>query len=258
VAPIDLTIFILILKQICLGSLICGFIIFFLTVFLQGSHLFDQDTDISHDFDKSVSLDQGGIDVGEADLDLDIDTDIDIDVDTEVGISLDKDIHMGVDKYIDLHDHGIGADTPTPLMLLLGTFMITFGGSGTFLLESAVHPLIQIIIILGLPIGATFAVSKVWEKIAISETYETAIETIKIDDEVQTLTTIDNKGGLVVIETSSIHGPIKMAAKTNYGAIAKGMIAYVIEIKENTLIIDEWPTTETKKKKLPEGTIKWE
>ena len=230
VAPIDLTIFILILKQICLGSLICGLIIFFLTFILQGSHFFGQDTDLGHDFDA--------------------------DVDTEVGISIDKDVHVGFDKAIDLHDHGIGADTPAPLMLLLGTFLITFGSSGTFLLETAIHPLIQIIVILGIPIGTTFAVSKVWAKIAVSEVYETALETIKIDDEDQTLTIIDEEGGLVLIETSSIHGPIKMAAKTNHGAIARGMIAYVIKIKENTLIIDEWPSTETKKK-IPEGTIKW-
>jgi hypothetical protein len=109
-----------------------------------------------------------------------------------------------------------------------------------------------------LPLGVTQIVSKIWMKIAVEETYETALETIKVDDKVTTITNIDTEGGLVVIETSSVHGPVKMAAKTRYGAIAKSMTAYVVEIEENMLIIDEWPTSEAEKKPIPEGSVKWE
>ena len=286
--------FLLFLKAVSQGSLVGGFIIFFLTLFLQGSHLFHHDTSIDHDVDHDVSLDHdvsvdhgvsldhdvsvdhgvsldhdvsvdhgvsldhdvsidhGGLELGHADLDLDADVDIDIDHDVSVGV--DKDIAL---------DHSIEADSPTPLMLLLGTFMITFGASGTFLIDAAIQgppltSLILIIIIIGLPFGTTFAITKIWEKMAVSDAYETALETIKIDDPVRTLTTVDTKGGLVLIETDSIHGPVKMAAKTKFGAIARNMTAYVIEIQSNTLIIDEWFSTETEKRPIPEGTIKWE
>ncbi len=281
-AQIELDLFLVILQQICLGSLISGLIIFFLTLILQGSHLFQHDPDVDHDFDHDVSLDHdAAIDHGisldkdfsldhdvsldveadvdfdiDADVDIDVDADVDIDVDADVGVEIDHDTSVGVDKHLGLDDHGV--DTPAPLMLLLGTFMITFGGSGTILIEIAIHPIILMIIVFGLPFGTTYAVSKIWEKIAVSEIYETALETIQIDDPVRTLTTVDTKGGLVVIETSSIHGPVKMAAKTKYGVIARHMTAYVIEIQGTTLIIDEWSSIESKEKPIPEGTFKWE
>ncbi|MFX0173338.1 MAG: NfeD family protein [Candidatus Hodarchaeota archaeon] len=253
-SELDLILFIL--KQVCLGSLISGIIIFLLTLFFQGSHLFDHDADLNHDIGHDVSLDHGVMDIGHADLDMH--ADIDFNVDTDVSIGIDKDIHIGIDKDTSILDHGIGDDTPTPLMLLLGTFMISFGGSGTILLNSTIHPFLSVLIIITLPIGVTLAVSKLWSKIAVSEIYDTALETIQVDDVVKTLTTVDTEGGLVVIETSSIHGPIKMAAKTRYGAISKGMAAYVIEVQGNTLIIDEWPSKEEQDKPIPEGTIKWE
>ncbi|UCG01028.1 MAG: hypothetical protein JSW11_15600 [Candidatus Heimdallarchaeota archaeon] len=295
-AQIELDLFLVILQQICWGSLISGLIIFFLTLILQGSHLFQHGPDVDHDFDHDVSLDHDvSVDHGisldkdfsldhdvsldhgisldkdfsldhdvsldhgisldkEFSLDHDVSVDVDADIDTDLDI--DHDASVGVDKHLGIDDHGV--DTPAPLMLLLGTFMITFGGSGTVLIEAAIHPLILIVIIFGLPFGTTYAVSKIWEKIAVAEIYETALETIKADDPVKTLTTVDEKGGLVVIETSSIHGPVKMAAKTKFGAIARGMTAYVIEVQGNTLIIDEWSSTETEKKHIPEGTVKWE
>ncbi|MFX1516423.1 MAG: NfeD family protein [Promethearchaeota archaeon] len=277
-ASIDLSLLILILKNVCLGSLLGGLIIFFLTLFLQGSHLFQHGTDLDHDVDHGVSLDKDfsvDHDVSvdhdismdhdfsldhdiSVDHDLSIDSDVDIDVDHDISVGIDKDVH--IDKQFDLHDHG--ADTPTPLMLLLGTFMITFGASGTFLIDMVAqgpppYSLILLAFIIGFPFASTYVVTKIWGKMAVSEAYETALETIKIDDAVKTLTTVDTKGGLVVIETQSVHGPVKMAAKTKYGAIARNMTAYVIEIQGNTLIIDEWSSTDTDKP-IPEGSIKWE
>ncbi|MFX0208527.1 MAG: hypothetical protein ACFFDT_21270 [Candidatus Hodarchaeota archaeon] len=279
-APIDFSLLILILKNVCLGSLFGGLIIFFLTLFLQGSHLFHSGADLDHDVDHGFSLDKDfsvDHDVSvdhdfsldhdismdhdfslDHDISVDHDLSIGTDVDHDVSVGIDKDVH--IDKHLDLQNHG--ADTPTPLMLLLGTFMITFGASGTFLIDLVAQgpPLYSIILtafIIGLPFGTTYVVTKIWARIAISEAYETALETIKIDDPVRTLTTVDTQGGLVVIDTQSIHGPVKMAAKTKYGAIARNMTAYVIEIQGNTLIIDEWSSTDTEKP-IPEGSIKWE
>ena len=265
----EIELFLFILKQICFGSLISGLLIFFLTLIFQGGHLFgdhdaDFDHDIDHDIDHGISVDHSGVDFGDTDLDVDTEIEIGVDVDTDASIAIDKHISFGTDKDISIGadkdlDHGdIGTDTPTPLMLLLGTFMITFGGSGTILINDAIHPMISVFITIALPFGLTYLVSKIWGRLAVSEIYETALETIKIDDEVKTLTTVDQDGGLVLIETSSVHGPVKMAAKTNFGAVPKDVTAYVIEIQGNTLIIDEWPSTEVSKKPIPEGTIKWE
>jgi hypothetical protein len=239
----ELDLILLILKQICFGSLISGFIIFFLTLFIQGSHLFDQDIDLDHDIDHDIG----------------VDSDVAVGVDKDIHIGVDKDITIGVDKDLDLHDHQVDIDTPAPLMLILGTFMITFGGSGTVLINNqSIHPLISVSITFILPVLVTFGVSKLWARIAVEETYQTALETINVDDEVKTLTTVDTQGGLVVVETSSIHGPVKMAAKTRFGAVPKDMPAYVVEVQGTTLIIDEWPTIEGKEKPIPEGKISWE
>ena len=75
----DVPLLLLILKQICFGSLISGLLIFFLTLILQGSQLFDHDTDldhdIDHDFDHGVGIDH---DLGGVDLDVDVDIDSDL------------------------------------------------------------------------------------------------------------------------------------------------------------------------------------
>jgi len=249
-ALVDIELLLFILKQICFGSLISGLMIFFLTLFLQGSHLFDHDTDLDHDFDHDISIDH---DVG--DIDIDADIDVDIDVDTDIEVSMDKDVHLGMDKDV---DHGLGGDTPTPLMLLLGSFMISFGGTGVILIDSAIHIILLLSLIIAIPVGTTYMISKAWTKLAVSDMYEAPLKTINIDDEVTTLTTVDTEGGLVRIQTSSVHGPIKMSAKTKSGAIAKEMIAYVVEVEKNSLIIDEWPSTEKQTRKIPEGTIKWD
>ncbi|MHA2216232.1 MAG: hypothetical protein ACXACY_09860 [Candidatus Hodarchaeales archaeon] len=249
-ALVDIELLLLILKQICFGSLISGLIIFFLTLFLQGGHLFDHDADLDHDLDHDISIDH---DVG--DISLDTDIDVEVDVDTGIEVSMDKDVHLGMDKDV---DHGLGGDTPTPLMLLLGSFMISFGGSGLILIDSTIHILLLLILVILIPIGTTYIVSKAWSKLAVSDMYKPPLEMIKVDDEVTTLTTVDTEGGLVRILTSSVQGPIKMSAKTKSGAIAKEMIAYVVEVQKNSLIIDEWPSTEKRTKEIPKGTIKWD
>ncbi|NHJ02439.1 MAG: hypothetical protein EAX86_09915 [Candidatus Heimdallarchaeota archaeon] len=255
---VNLELFIYILKQICFGSLISGLIIFFLTLFVQGSHLFDHDADFDHDLGHDVSIDHAGIEI---DSDVDIDADMDVDVDSDVSIGLDKDLSFHIDKDVGIDkdiSHDISSTTPTPLMLLLGTFMITFGGSGMIFLDSGLNPILSIVIIIILPIGVTYVTSKAWGKLAVEEIYETALQTIKVDDQVKTLTNVDIQGGLVLIKTSSIHGPSKMAAKTKYGVIAKDMTAYVADIKGNILIIDEWPSSDSKERPIPEGSIKWD
>ncbi|MHA1993696.1 MAG: hypothetical protein ACW97Z_04085 [Candidatus Hodarchaeales archaeon] len=250
---IDVPLLLLILKQICFGSLVSGLLIFFLTLILQGSHLFDHDTDldhdIDHDFDHSVGIDH---DIG------DVDFDADVDIDSDVSVGIDKDVHIGMDKDLNLTDHGYDADTPAPLMLLLGTFMISFGGTGVILIDNTINIILLLAVLVLVPLGTTYLISKAWSKIAVSEIYDTALQTMKIDDEVKTLTTVDTEGGLVLIQTSSIHGPVKMSAKTKSGAIAKDMVAYVMKVERNSLIIDEWPSTEKSKKHSPEGSITWE
>ena len=67
-ANLDLPLIIFILKQICLGSLVSGLLIFLLTLIFTGGHLFDHDADLDHDIDHDVSIDH---DIGDVDQALD-------------------------------------------------------------------------------------------------------------------------------------------------------------------------------------------
>ena len=60
-----------------------------------------------------------------------------------------------------------------------------------------------------------------------------------------------------LLKKEGIDTVIIPSEETKYGAIARNMTAYVVEIQDNTLIIDEWSSTDTDKP-IPEGSIKWE
>lgn len=226
------------IQQVCWGSLISGFIIFFLTLFLQGTHIFDSDHDIDHDV-------SGGIDH---------------DIDHDFSADLDHDIDIGDHDASFDHDHDVDSDGAAPLMLLAATFMLTFGGLGVVLFGIAMETLSRLAIIFIIPIGTTYLVSRVWHKVAISEIYETALERVKINAEVKTITAIDEKGGICLVYTDSTQGPIKIFAKTRYGEIPKDSNAYVVEIQKSHIIIEEFPIEEPKEKSNydNEGKISWE
>ncbi|MDH5582171.1 MAG: hypothetical protein OEY33_09730, partial [Bdellovibrionales bacterium] len=192
---------------------------------------------------------------GDSDADTSIDTDVDIDVD----IDIDTDISIdGAESDIGHdHSHGHGNDSAAPLLLLLSTFFLMFGSIGYPLYQSeSLTMILRLIITFISPLFFVKLVSFIWRKYLANEfAYE--VPKVKIDNEVKTLTRVDEKGGLVLADTADIDrvgqqlhfaGHIKMQAKTLPGVeIERDTKAFVIAIEPNdTLIIDLWPKPPSK------------
>ena len=238
----------ILVRDICLGFLLSGIMLFLITVIFQGMHLFDHDTDIGADHDISADHDIG-ID-HDVSIDHDIGIDHDISVDHDIGV--DHDVSMDHDVSAD-HDISMDSDldgdygTPAPLLLLVATFMLIAGALGTSLysLGDTVDPYARLGAVVAFLLFCTFLVSWTWGKVAKSSLIELEIDGVQADDDVVALTDIDENGGLVrarYISSDGETGQIKMAAKTLPGVVVpKGATAYVIDKQGNTLLIDEWP-----------------
>lgn len=228
----------LIILQLALGSLISGFILFVFAIFVAGMSFGDSDADVTVDTEMDIGMD---VDV-DAGLDLDIGH---VDVDS-------GDIGSGHDSAHILNDN-----TPAPIILLMSTFFLMFGTIGYPLYSAETFtPILRLIITLVLPIFFVKLVSYIWKKY-LSKEFSYEVPKVKIDNQVKTLTRIDEKGGMVLADTGDIDraeeilhiaGSIKMQARTLPGVeIERNEIAYVIAIEPNeTLIIDTWPKSSNK------------
>lgn len=210
----------LIVLQITLGSLISGIILFLFSVIVS-----------------SMNLDHSGPDAPDSDIHFD-----GFGSDTDFGSNVELDHHLNL-------EHLEGS---APLMLLMSTFFLMFGSIGYPIYQYELFtPLLRLLISIIGPLIFVKLVSLVWRRFLASESaYE--IPHVKVDNQVTTLTKVDENGGLVLADTSDIDrtqeklhlaGDIKMQAKTrNNLVIGRGETAYVIEIQpNNTLIIDTWP-----------------
>ncbi|MHA2362457.1 MAG: hypothetical protein ACXAC7_00770 [Candidatus Hodarchaeales archaeon] len=251
------------LREFALGSLIVGLIFFFFSLITSVLGQVDHDHEIAgHDVGGDVDFDVD-VDTG---LDLDVDTGLDLDVDTGLDLDIDAGLDLDVDTGIDMDassfdvdhdldvDHGVEGihDTsPAPLMLLVSTFFLSFGILGTSFYNTEMDSIIRLLLLIVIPIAFVKGTSLIWRKILIKEeAYE--IPRVKIDNQIKTLTRVDEKGGLVLADTSDVDraeeqlhllGHIKMQAKTLPGVVfERNEIGYVIaKEKNNTLIIDRWP-----------------
>ena len=235
------------------GFLIGGLILFFFSLFINIGHGGDHDSGV--DTESGIEIDGHG-DIA---LETDISPDINIEVDSNLDISIETDIDHEIGHGDHSGDvHSITDTTPAPFLLLLSSFMLSFGVMGEIVYSIELNPLFRILLLFMLPIFITKGISYLWKKLAVESSYE--VPSIKIDNQVSTLTVVDEDGGLVIADTTDINRPkeklhllgrIKMQAKTIPGnkPIPKGKIGYVIDIDEkNTLIIDEWPTPPQKNK----------
>jgi hypothetical protein len=237
------------------GFLIGGIILFLFSLFVNLGHGGDHDGEV--DADSGIEIEaHGDIDAG---VDIDVDVEVDVDTGLDMSIEADHDIdHSSGHENHSADVHSTTGTSPAPFLLLLSSFMLTFGIMGEIIYSIALNPLIRILLLFFFPIFVTKGISYTWKKLAVESSYE--IPSIKIDNQVLTLTAVDEAGGLVLADTTDINRPkeklhflgkIKMQAKTIPGnkPITKGKIGYVIDIDEkNTLIIDEWPTPPHKNK----------
>ena len=126
-----------------------------------------------------------------------------------------------------------------------------FGAVGYSIYQSQLFdPYMRLIMVIFLPIIFVLAINYVWGRYT-GKYHGIEIPTVAIDNQVRTLTDVDELGGLVLADTGTydrpetlrLHEKMKMQAKTLPGTkIDRDSIAYIIDIDaKNTLIIDLWP-----------------
>ncbi|MFX1520402.1 MAG: NfeD family protein [Promethearchaeota archaeon] len=144
-----------VLLDISVGFFISGILLFVLTVIFLGIHGLD------HNGDHSID----GHDIDGHDISHDISHDVgDHSIDShDTG---DHDISHGV-GHEDVHSE-TGGDS-APLMLLISTFMLSFGAMGISLFQIQMDSLMRAMIIFLTPIVITIVVARIWRKLAKSE-----------------------------------------------------------------------------------------
>lgn len=134
-----------VLLDISVGLFISGILLFVLTALLLGLHGFGDKSVDGHEID--------GQDIGHDISDHDIDGDHDFSHD------------MG--GHEDVHSETSGDSAP--IILLVSTFMLSFGAMGISLFQIQMDSLIRALIIFSTPVVVTVIVSNIWKKIAKSE-----------------------------------------------------------------------------------------
>ena len=227
----------IIISDLALGSLISGFLLFFFSVFTAGFHFGGHGGHSGHG---------GHGHFGHIGQHFHVNTHLHLSQHFHFG-------HAGHGGHAHGHaQHGakLEQNPSTPILLIVSAFLLMFGAIGTVVYQLALFDsLIRILLVFVFPIVFVKLVSKGWDKLVGNE-FGYDIPTVSIDNQVKTLTNVDEKGGLVLADTGDWERPetlkadekMKMYAKTLPGvSIERETIAYVIDIKDNALIIDLWP-----------------
>ena len=242
----------LIILELSIGSLLGGIVLFLFSLITAEFH-FDHDSSDISDISTDTEIHIGGS--------FDVSTDIDIDGDAsfEIGHSDIGHSEIGhTDIDTDVDNSNFDHNPSTPILLIISTFFLMFGGIGFAIYQSEFSsPIVRLILVLLLPIAFVKVISILWKKLTSKE-HGLEIPFVTIDNQVKTLTYVDEKGGLVLADTGDYDRPetlkpnerMKMQAKTLPGIkIERDSTAYVIAIDEkNTLIIDLWPKIAQKKR----------
>ena len=224
----------MIIFDLAIGSLISGVLLFFFSIFTAGFHF----GHVSHGGGHSGHFHIGHFHIGHLHLGH-----------LHVGH-----FHFGHTGHVSAHaQHQARFDQnpSTPIFLIIAAFMQMFGAVGTVNYQSEIlTPFYRILLVILIPLACVKLVDIAWNRIAGKE-YGYEIPTVAIDNQVKTLTSVDEKGGLVLADTGDLNRPeslnidekIKMIARTLPGVvIERDQIAYVIDIdQKNTLVIDLWP-----------------
>lgn len=173
------------------GFLVSGIFLFVISVIFGAMHGISHDHDVGGDHDISPDHDVS--------FDHDLSADHDFSIDHDMALDHGWD-HSGV--------HGESSETSTPLMLLVSTFMLSFGFFGTTLFEITINPYIRLATILLVPVLVTVVVSNFWRRIAQTEL-----------GEIVNKAKIVGKIGIVVHRTSFRGGTIRVEIGPPLGAI---------------------------------------
>jgi membrane protein implicated in regulation of membrane protease activity len=212
------------LLDISVGFFISGILLFVLTALLLGIHGLDHSDanvdghDINgHDIGHGISHDVGdhsidGHDVG------------------------DHDMSHGV-GHEDVHSE-TGGDS-APLMLLVSTFMLSFGAMGISLFQIQMDSLMRIMIMFLTPIVITVVVARIWRKLAKSElgALVSPRELIGRTGTIVHQTTY--RGGSVRVTIEGPMGAILFPAKSNEVGeeFYKGDVVEIVDAEGTTCLI---------------------
>lgn len=251
----------LIIFNLALGSLISGFILFFFSIFTAGFHSGNSGhAHVGHTnhlghFGHWAHLPHiGHFHIGHFHI-------------GHVGHAGHAG-HVAHGSHSNVHAHQGGKldqNPSTPILLIISAFMLMFGAIGTVIYQLQVFdPIFRLFSVILIPLLAVKLVSMGWGKLMSNE-FGYAIPTVNIDNQVRTLTAVDENGGLVLADTGDLSNPdsvlpdeqIKMFARTLPGvSMERNNIAYVIDIDpKNALIIDFWPRIAKKKLESSENTL---
>ena len=170
--------------------------------------------------------------------------------------------HFGHHSHINLKQQAKANQNPSaPIMLILSALLLMFGAIGTVIYKLELFdPLLRILLVIAIPLVFVKVVMMAWNKV-VENDHGNNIPIVAIDNQVTTLTNVDELGGLVLADTGDLNQPetlhsnekMKMQAKTLPGiSIERDTVAYIIDIdQKNTLIIDLWPKQTDKKGKMP-------
>ncbi|MFX1465860.1 MAG: NfeD family protein [Promethearchaeota archaeon] len=209
-----------VLLDISVGFFISGILLFVLTALLLGIHGLDHSGDHSidgHDISHDISHDVGdhsidGHDVG------------------------DHDMSHGV-EHEDVHSE-TGGDS-APLMLLVSTFMLSFGAMGISLFQIQMDSLMRIMIMFLTPIVITIVVARIWSKLAKSELGALVRPRELIGRTGTIVHQTTYRGGSVRVTTEGPMGAILFPAKSNEVGeeFYKGDVVEIVDAEGTTCLV---------------------
>lgn len=213
--------------QVSWGFFISGIIFTILALISASSHgNGDVDHDIDHDLDVGHDVDVGH--------DFDVSHDVDMDVDHDFDISSD----------LDHPEMGYGSgDTGTPLMLLIGTFLLIFGSFGIGIIGFYGVSLLNIGLLFAIAFSAVGVTSVFWKKVFTTGTYRWRPEHM-IGRLATVFITVDNRGGSIKIDTHTPLGVLIYPARpVDLNKVYKsGEQVYIIAYKDGYAIVHDVPT----------------
>lgn len=201
------------------GFLFSGLLLFTITLVTAGmSWGHDHTVDVTADHD--ISADMG---VSVADKDFDHDHDFDHDIDTDHGTIATE-----------------SSESSTPLMLMVSTFMLSFGFFGEMLFRLSMSSYIRIVTIIGATFLVTIAISYLWRKVAKSSLGNIVSSVVLIGRLAVVVHQTTRIGGSVRVEIGAPLGTTLLPARSRTPDISheRGEEVLIVGREGTTCIVD--------------------
>jgi len=168
----------------------------------------DIDHDFEHDFDHDVDHDLDVDHDFDHDFDHDMDHDIDHDVDHDVDHEIDHDTEHGVDHDVEVSgeffmkptDSVLVISRGAPLMMLVGSFFLLYGGLGIILFSEPGKVFEKLFGMTLVVLLILWLINVVWSKLFKIETYVLPRRETLIGLTAEVVFTVDKDGGVIKVD----------------------------------------------------------